>query len=228
MKNLQLKSTLPAIALSLLTLAATGQAAVITSNPNLPPVTGSYVSSPLTHLIFNDGGNTYDFSQFGTSGVSAFPNQTQGADEIETFSLVMDQLLSINGGGAAPLSEPGSAQTKTFGKIGNVTGTFNAEMLQLSLAGGTLPPGMMFRESPTLQSLGVTTITNIGGGLYRIDSYFDLFLQLTLDGGQNWIPEASNVGKRIDLVPEPTGLSLLAAGLVGLLGFARRHRAAVA
>lgn len=222
------KSTLPAIGLAVLISAAASQAAIITNNPNLPPVTGSYVSSLLTHLIFNDQGNTYDFSQFQTSGVSPFPNQPQGGDEIQTFSLIMDELLAINGGGAAPTSEPGSATTIAFNKIGFVTGTFNTEMLALNLSGGGLAPGMMFRESPTNPSLGVTTITSLGGGQFQIDSFFDIFMQLTVDGGQTWIPEASGVGKRIDLVPEPTGMSLLAAGLVGILGFARRRHAAVA
>ena len=41
----------------------------------------------------------------------------------------------------------------------------------------------MVRESPTLASLGQTTITDIGGGSFKIDSFFDIFTKLSLDNG---------------------------------------------
>jgi hypothetical protein len=60
------------------------------------------------------------------------------------------------------------------------------------LSGGSLPPGMMIRESPTLASTGQTTITDLGGGQFRIDSFFDVFTELSLDGGQSWSPSNSS------------------------------------
>jgi hypothetical protein len=106
-----------------------------------------------------------------------------------------------------------------FGKIGNVTGTFNTEMLALSLS-GTSPFGpYMVRESPTLATLGQTSITNIGGGLYHIDSFFDVFTELSLDGGNSWIP--SDTSTHVVLEPEPASAGLLA--LVGVAGLIRRR-----
>ena len=98
-------------------------------------------------------------------------------------------------------------------------------MLQLNLSGGSLPAGTMIRESPTLQSTGQTTITNIGGGLFKIDSFFDVFTELSIDGGATWMPSTTGPG-HVTLVPEPASLSLLAAGLVGLAGLRRRRSAA--
>jgi hypothetical protein len=65
-------------------------------------------------------------------------------------------------------------------------GLFDTEMLQLSITGGDLPAGVMLRESPTLQSQGGTKIQRLSDGTYQINSFFDVFTELSTDGGQNW------------------------------------------
>ena len=66
---------------------------------------------------------------------------------------------------------------------------FDTEMLQLDIQGGPL----LIRESPTLQSTGKTAITNLGGS-YQIDSFFDIFTELSVDGGQTWHPSTDASG----------------------------------
>jgi len=58
-------------------------------------------------------------------------------------------------------------------------------MLALNLSGGSLPAGVMIRESPTRHSRGETRYASSPGG-YRINSFFDVFTELSLDGGQTW------------------------------------------
>ena len=70
---------------------------------------------------------------------------------------------------------------------------FDTEMLQLDISGGTLPPGVMIRESPTRASTGRTT-ERPGAGGYYIDSFFDIFTELSLDGGQTWMPSDNGAG----------------------------------
>ena len=65
---------------------------------------------------------------------------------------------------------------------------FDTEMLSLSLSGGTLPLGIMVRESPSRASVGHTDDTSLGGGLFKIDSFFDIFVEMSLDGGATWVP----------------------------------------
>ncbi len=60
------------------------------------------------------------------------------------------------------------------------------EILQFDLSGGDLPAGVMIRESPTKASTGKTSIQNLGTGGYRIDSFFDIFTELSVDGGATW------------------------------------------
>ena len=82
---------------------------------------------------------------------------------------------------------------------------------------------MLIRESPTLQSLGQTSITDLGGGLFEISSFFDVFTELSLNGGANWTPSTGS--GRVDLIaPEPATLALLGLGLAGF-GLSRRRQA---
>ena len=56
-------------------------------------------------------------------------------------------------------------------------------LASLFLSGDVGGHDIQIRESPTLASLGETYIMDIGGGLYDIDSFFDVFTELSVDGG---------------------------------------------
>ncbi len=61
--------------------------------------------------------------------------------------------------------------------------TDDTEMLEISVSGGDLPAGMMVRESPTLQSKGKAYVRESPSKPSRISSFFDVFLELSLDNG---------------------------------------------
>jgi hypothetical protein len=65
------------------------------------------------------------------------------------------------------------------------TRIFDTEMLQLNASGGSLPPGFMLRESPTLASRGRTTDRPVNGG-FRISSFFNVMLEMSTDNGNTW------------------------------------------
>ena len=69
---------------------------------------------------------------------------------------------------------------------------YDSEMLQLDISGGSLPPGMRLRESPTLASTGKTAISPTPNGTFIIDSFFDVFTELSLDNGATWMASTSS------------------------------------
>lgn len=96
---------------------------------------------------------------------------------------------------------------------------FLLSMDQFDLS-GTIPTGsptpFMLRESPSESSTGVTTLTSLGGGQYQIDSFFDIFTEISLDGGQTWVPATAQV-------PEPSTLVLMSLSGLAALSYRRRR-----
>ncbi len=66
------------------------------------------------------------------------------------------------------------------------TRTFDAELLTFELGGPAMPADILVRESPTVASTGRTTITDLSGGQYRVDTVYDVWLEISLDGGTTW------------------------------------------
>jgi MYXO-CTERM domain-containing protein len=207
-------------------------AAIITSDPNVPPgmtagsSTGFYLTGP-AHPFFNiSGGNvTIFFDSFQLRTLSPVNRTPSGADEVEQYpanaSASGDVFILGTGTFNDLPSEPvGAGAIITRAKAGLTTGTFVTEMLQMDLNGSTALGPYLVRESPTLQSLGSTTVTDIGGGLFRIDSFFDVFTEISIDGGVTWTPD-SNGPARLTLLPEPGSMAL--AGIAGLVLLRRRR-----
>jgi hypothetical protein len=209
----------------LLLLPIRGQAQLITNSPNLPPPEGVYVTPTQAHQLYNAGLLSIEVININHFGFQPSFAPPQNVSDITThsFNSTLTGNIIVNGGSPNPFSA--SAQTSVFvqkvsGPNGSPLGIFQTEMLQLNING--LPGGAMIRESPTLPSLGQTDISDVGGGFYRIDSFFDVFTELSLDGGQTWIPSTGSGHVQLaGRVPEPGTMGMLTFGL--LLVTARRR-----
>jgi len=199
-----------------------------TPSPDIPPiiVPGVYLSPQDVHAMYSGPALEVVLSmiQHQPFAGSSIPGPE---GERHHFESQMNGMVSINGGPAQPIMMGGPVETVAFGRPPGGLGTFDTEMLSMSLTGGPV----MVRESPTKASTGKTSIADIGGGMYHIDSFFDVFTELSLDGGTSWMP--SNMGSdgqshptRVYLggIPEPASIVLLALGVLGLAGLGGRRR----
>jgi PEP-CTERM motif len=84
---------------------------------------------------------------------------------------------------------------------------------------------LVLGSTPSTGTTSIEAITD--GNLFRIDSFFNIFVQLSLDSDP---PLTATRGPiRAELagagVPEPSVVALLAAALLGLVGMRVRRRA---
>ena len=128
-------------------------------------------------------------------------------------------------GASQPAPSPGPGFSSFFDVFTEISldGSYiyDTEMLQLDLQGSHPNGGpFMIRESPTLASTGRYSVQPLPGGVYRIDSFFDIFTEISLDGGQTWTP--SDESTRVRIMPTPGAAALLCIGGAVLTGRRRR------
>ena len=172
-------------------------------SPNLPPPPGTYISPDLFHQLYAAGVVIKDVSHDRFTN-SEPPPETTGTNQVHTFgSEVRGQVSFNNGMTFDPFMGNANCMVRVekTGEVGNKH-FFDTEMLMLDISGGNLPAGCMIRESPTMASMGKTNISSTMDGMYHIDSFFDVFTELSLDGGQSWMP-AQNGSTHMELQGTP-------------------------
>jgi len=149
-----------------------------------------------------------------------FTNQASppalGNSEFHSTSSSVELEISTNGGASfIPVITSTALPVLTnHTSDAGATRNFVTEMLSLNLSGGGMPPGVMIRESPTLNSHGQTSIQP-NSGQFQIDSFFDVFVEMSLDGGQTWGPATAPM----HIVLQPVSSSIPTLAEWGLIAF---------
>ena len=131
-----------------------------------------------------------------------------------TYNTLASQLLfdvSSDGGLTFQSVSASANMSLIITHTANSGGTeyYDTELLSLDFTGGAgLPAGVRFRESPTRQSLGQTTIRQLGTR-YAISSFIDIWTDVSLDNGQTWAP--ADHAARVAAIAPP----VLSIGLEG-------------
>jgi hypothetical protein len=104
-------------------------------------------------------------------------------------------------------------------------------MLSMNLVGNHPSLGqVMIRESPTLPSQGQHSLhpmpgtPSMPGGMLAIDSFFDVFTEISLDGGQTWTPADRAIPMTLTYVTPEPATAVLLLGCVAACSLAARRR----
>jgi hypothetical protein len=204
-------------------VAVSASAQVVTSSPLFPPLTGEYVAAG--SISFGSGAHVVSgLTLLGITGGGGLPTGIYVTYGWDFPGIQLYPELSLDGGPFTLDPTQGSANigsTAGGSQLGAVD-TYPDIMAALNLSG--LPNGDMLRISPTLPSTGQTTVTDLGGGQFQVSSFFDVFTEISLDGGNTWTPnDGGSTRLNLEPLPEPGTVALATLGGLGVCLLRRRR-----
>jgi len=214
------------------TLAGSAEPIILLPSASLPLIGVPYQSTGVGAGCFTLASACVTPGPFvQTSATTSFSGGNEIIVADATYSAELTSLVGNTPIGSVSLT--GTLHEVVFGRTSDTeTGTFATDITSISLSGSlSLPPSnplngaiIELALNPSDTSAGVTSIT-ADGALYQITSFFDVFVDVSLQG--------TDVSADLPLitlvaVPEPSTWAMLLAGFAGL-GFAayRRARAAL-
>lgn len=169
--------------------------------------------------------NVDDIVHSNFRDITIVPN---AGNQEKTFMSDLRLSMRVSGGPATRMTIPDvSVNTVVFGRTSDdECGLFRVEML-----GMRTPEDrpIQYRESPGRSSTGEINVRGCGTGVFRLTGFFDVFSELSLDGGQTWIQNDDDPTRmNLAAIPEPSSIALTAGGLLLLAGAWHRRRLSAA
>lgn len=169
---------------------ATQRAGVVAGSDALPPAAGAYRGAR-AHL-FLEGHARGACGSHGGFSASVTPPSRQGASVVVEYDatfigeLTLEPPLVPRRAAYSIKERARMAERITLSETRGATRVFDTQMTALDIRGRSLPGGAMFRISPSARSTGRATITALPRGQFQIESAYDIWLEITLDGGKTW------------------------------------------
>jgi PEP-CTERM motif-containing protein len=213
-----------------LTLGTEAGASVITSDPTLPVLGVPFAASgggscfPTAGVCFQFGSLTFT-SVIGSPPAPA-PFNASGQD-ILANAFFTGELTDTSFNPLGLVTLTGTVEQEVLGRTtATQTGSWATELLAVNLAGTVLGHNLTMTLDSGTPSTGTTSIVPItvdgnNNGTFRVDSFFDVFVDLTLDTPT---PLHATRSAHLEAAPEPASVALLTMGLLSLAASRRRRR----
>jgi autotransporter-associated beta strand protein len=162
----------------------------VTGSIHITVLSGGNLTNSIVGIT-NQGGGAVTLT---VAGIPGWTYQTLAVSNL-TFPLSW-QALSTNIAGTNGLfqfTDLGATNAECYYRAATQTNPpdyslYDAELLQLDIVVVGTHTSIRIRESPTLPSLGVTRIEPQTNGLFAINSFFDVFTELSMNNGLLWFP----------------------------------------
>ena len=222
-----MRATVPERVYTLLLVASillipAASASVIQPTRTLPPAAGVY-NVPDTCIMPVCLGNITIANFVVTSSTITSGNEVSESNA----TLKADVFENIGGTPGLPIGPvvlTGSIDFIYFGRSSlGLLGTFNARITGLDLSGTFNSHTAQAMLNPDMESTGVTTINEAPEGGFLVTSFFDVFGELSIDGG-SFVPGPPRHAD-LNQVPEPATFGLVAIALFAGARFRRSRRA---
>jgi hypothetical protein len=197
------------------------RASVLTTTSDALPLLGVSYATP--------GGNCFITAGFCVAGgaftlTSLVPNgfvQNANDEDITTNASDTVQITNLSDVPVATLTMTGTIEQEVEGRLNeDATGSWTVDLVSVALSGtlGGFP--LTLKLDPGHTSSGTTSIVS-DGNLFRVDSFFDVFAEITYDSPNGTLTGfASGIATAM---PEPATLALLVAPILAVSA-ARRRR----
>jgi hypothetical protein len=217
------------------TLAGSAQPIILRPSASLPLIGVPYQSTGAGAGCFSFAGACVTPGPFIQTSATppVFADGSQFITAEATYGALLTTLVGNTIIGS--VSVTGTLDETVLGRTSNAeTGSFVTDITSISLSGPLSLPGspldgytLKLALNPSDTSSGTTTITP-DGALFEITSFFDVFVDVTLENPMGMVVTTKDLpGIGLVAVPEPSTWVLLLAGFAGL-GLAAWHRARVA
>ena len=206
-----------AVAAQVVGVRAAG-AGVLAPTPSLPLLGEAYASADATDC-FPAAGACIAGGELTLTALVSDTFSPSGQD-IVTGAVFSGELTTPGGTPIGPLSLLGTVEQAVVGRTtATATGSWTADLTALTLSGPALGHTLTISLDASSTSSGTTSIVP-SGGEFLIDSFFDVFVDLSLDGTAPLSAERGPIA--FDAVPEPISLLVLAPAGLALLAARRR------